>query len=123
MRAYRTTADVATALRVSEETVRGYVRDGVIPVAQRTPGGHARFDLPAVLVALDLQPRVRRLRPLGDDEIRLGAGARSLGHGSITDDLRMTAAELVPAEAEVLPTWPGVPGTARITGSRPLVEA
>jgi excisionase family DNA binding protein len=45
------TQDIARLLRVSEETIRQYARDGRIPF-HTTPGGHRRFDADAVLVAL-----------------------------------------------------------------------
>lgn len=47
---------VADALAVTEHTVRQYARDGVIPFV-RTPGGHRRYELAAVLDALATRPR------------------------------------------------------------------
>lgn len=122
MKTHLTTADVAAELRVSEETVRGYVREGVIPV-ERTPGGHARYDMERVRAALELRPRVRRLRPLEPGEIRLGAGTRSIPKGSLARDMRIGGLDLTRGEGGDLPTWPGRPGSARVVGRRSLVEA
>ncbi|MEW6582324.1 MAG: helix-turn-helix domain-containing protein [Actinomycetota bacterium] len=64
-----TSKDVAKALNVSEQTVRHYARDGLIPFVQ-TPGGHRRFDLDDVKVALRLA-RPRRFAPIDREGIRL----------------------------------------------------
>lgn len=48
----QTSKDIASALHVSEQTVRAYARDGLIPFVT-TPGGHRRFDLAAVKAALE----------------------------------------------------------------------
>lgn len=45
-------AAVAEELGLAGSTVRQYVREGRIPVSLKTPGGHARFDLDDVRVAL-----------------------------------------------------------------------
>lgn len=58
-----TSKDIADALHVSEQTVRAYARDGVIPFVT-TPGGHRRFDLGAVRLALAMAER-RKFDPLG----------------------------------------------------------
>ena len=120
---YVTTAYVAAELNVSEETVRQYVRDGVIPVLSRTRGGHSRYDLASVRTALDLQPRIRRLRPLDDGEVRLGDAGRGIIEGSLADDFQITAADVGRGDAAELPTWPGRPGSTRVIGGRPVLEA
>lgn len=61
-----TSKDIAKALKVTEQTVRQYARDGRIPF-QLTPGGHRRFDLDDVRLALRLA-RPAALAPLDLDE-------------------------------------------------------
>lgn len=46
-----TTADIAKGLHISEESVRGYAREGLIPFLT-TPGGHRRYVLADVKMAL-----------------------------------------------------------------------
>jgi excisionase family DNA binding protein len=68
-----TSKDIARHLNVTEQTVRQYARDGVIPF-ETTPGGHRRFDLDAVLLALRLS-RPAAFEPLDlevDGSPRLG---------------------------------------------------
>jgi len=125
MKSYLTTSDVAAALTLSEDTVRSYVREGRIPV-ERTPGGHARYDLEQVQAALNLRPRVQKFSPLQPGEIRLGAGtARMSAQGSFLDDMRFTALEATTGreDSSQLPTWPGVPGSAVMIGRRMAVSA
>jgi excisionase family DNA binding protein len=46
-----TTKDIARALKIDEQTVRRYARDGIIPFSE-TFGGHRRYDLDEVRTAL-----------------------------------------------------------------------
>jgi excisionase family DNA binding protein len=57
-----TTKDVARVLDVDEQTVRRYARDGIIPFSA-TPGGHRRYDLDEVRIAL-ARARARRFEPV-----------------------------------------------------------
>lgn len=57
-----TTGHVARELNVCRQTVRRYVRDGIIPGARRLPGGGLRFD-PARVRAW-----IRSLEEDGTDE-------------------------------------------------------
>jgi excisionase family DNA binding protein len=57
-----TTRDIANALKVDEQTVRRYARDGIIPFSE-TLGGHRRYDLDEVSAAL-VRARSRRLERL-----------------------------------------------------------
>lgn len=126
MRHGLSTKDVAAELQLSEETIREYVREGIIPV-ERTPGGHARFRLADVKAALSLRVRPRRFAPIKPGEVRFSTDANPAGHprGSMADDRRIGALELAGTEDEAprLPTWPGRPGSTRVVGQRTLVEA
>jgi MerR family regulatory protein len=67
-------SDIARALHVSEQTVRAYAREGLIPFVE-TPGGHRRYVLDDVRTAL-ARARKRSFKPLGQDEApRLAANA------------------------------------------------
>jgi excisionase family DNA binding protein len=121
MKGYLTTAHVAAELGVSEETVRGYVRRGVIPVT-RTPGGHARYDMADVRAVLALRPHIRTIPALEPGEIRIGASERPMPHGSWADDLRIGALELETPVGD-LPTWPGRSGSARVLIPRHVSRA
>ena len=59
-----TSKDVAQHLHISEQTVRAYARDGMIPFAE-TPGGHRRYVLDDVTAAL-ARARKRKLDALED---------------------------------------------------------
>jgi hypothetical protein len=41
--AFRTINEVAKEVGVSPQSIRNWERDGLIPIAHRTPGGHRRF--------------------------------------------------------------------------------
>lgn len=72
------TQDIARLLRVSEETVRQYARDGRIPF-HLTPGGHRRFEAEAVLAALGAEPPRARPISIGPRHfVDLPAGASSI---------------------------------------------
>jgi DNA-binding transcriptional MerR regulator len=57
-----TTKDIAKALEIDEQTVRRYAREGIIPFSE-TLGGHRRYDLNQVRVAL-MRARSRKLEPI-----------------------------------------------------------
>jgi hypothetical protein len=59
-------SDIAKELHVSEQTVRAYARDGLIPFVE-TPGGHRRYVLEDVLTALS-RAKPREFAPLGEDD-------------------------------------------------------
>lgn len=69
-----TTAEVAEVLHLSPATVQLYAREGRIPF-DKTPGGHRRYDVAEVQLAL---------APADDDDVTLELGrprARGLGRG------------------------------------------
>lgn len=47
-----TAEEIATIYRVSQQTVRRWARDGVLPTAVVTPGGHRRFRRSDVIALL-----------------------------------------------------------------------
>ncbi len=61
-----TTKTIAAELNVTEQTVRQYASEGLIPCT-RTLKGHRRFDIDDVRAALRLA-RPRRLEPLAAEE-------------------------------------------------------
>lgn len=72
-----TTAEVAHALGVSQQTVRYHARHGAMPFSV-TPGGHRRYDLDEVRVALE-----RRGHGEHGGRVRLDGDFPPSGHGSI----------------------------------------
>ena len=66
--------DVAAALGVSTATVQGYARAGRIPFSV-TPGGHRRFDVAEVQLALEpsIAESTSPLRPLAERSLAFGA--------------------------------------------------
>lgn len=63
-----TTRDIARALKIDEQTVRRYARDGIIPFSE-TLGGHRRYDLDEVRAAL-ARARSRQFEPLNSTSER-----------------------------------------------------
>jgi hypothetical protein len=61
---YLTTTQIAAALGLADSTIRHYRASGRIVPSIETPGGHARYDLDQVAVALGLELGVRRGREL-----------------------------------------------------------
>lgn len=59
-------SDIARELHISEQTVRAYAREGMIPFVA-TPGGHRRYVLEDVRTALS-RAKARRLEPLEETE-------------------------------------------------------
>ncbi len=110
-------SDIAKELYISEQSVRAYARDGLIPFVQ-TPGGHRRYVLADVRAALARSGK-REFTPLADDEaprLRDGLGGAPLRRGrsrrrGIT---RAAIAEARAAQAETV-TIPfiGVEGSSR----------
>jgi hypothetical protein len=100
-------AGLAKRLGLAASTVRQYAREGRIPVALRTPGGHGRFIVEDAQAALarrngkvtkaqaeqDNIPIARRtFEPVpitGEGELRLNAGAEPL---QIADDWQLRLA-------------------------------
>lgn len=112
------TKAVAEAVGLDEETIRGYAREGRIPYTE-TPGGHRRFDLPAVQAALatEIARRRRAAFPEGARQVApVQWGARRSLAYRLED-------EIPAAPAPASPRFPGVPGTVRILTPRDLVTA
>ncbi len=114
-----TSKDIAAALKVTEQTVRQYARYGVIPF-DVTPGGHRRFDVDAVLLAVSLHATPREFAPLDfdADEIRLDPNPHTAFASSRAERFSEvafgTAATGDGVDAEpVGPPFLGVPGTSR----------
>jgi hypothetical protein len=59
-------SDIAKELHISEQTVRAYARDGLIPFLE-TPGGHRRYVLEDVRAAL-YRAKARKFAPLDAGE-------------------------------------------------------
>jgi hypothetical protein len=59
-------SDIAKELHVSEQTIRAYAREGLIPFVE-TPGGHRRYVLEDVRTALS-RAKKREFAPLGEDD-------------------------------------------------------
>jgi DNA-binding transcriptional MerR regulator len=55
-------SDIAKELHISEQTVRAYARDGLIPFVE-TPGGHRRYVLEDVRAAL-YRAKAHKFAPL-----------------------------------------------------------
>jgi MerR-like DNA binding protein len=58
--------DIAKELHVSEQTIRAYAREGLIPFVE-TPGGHRRYVLEDVRTAL-ARAKKREFATLGEDD-------------------------------------------------------
>lgn len=133
-------AAVAEALGIAGSTLRQYVREGRIPVALKTPGGHARFDLDDVREALasetDTQvaggavnrPLARReFRPLAEQgEVRVNLSERPF---VIAEDWQLAfgvaAASITTGDHDDNDVDPvvGVRGSGRFALERELVHA
>lgn len=118
-----TSKDIAVVLNVTEQTVRQYARDGAIPF-DVTPGGHRRFDVDAVLLAVSLQAAPRRFEPLDfdSDEIRLDTNPKAAFAGDRAERLSEVAfgTEAFDREADIEkydPPFLGVPGSSRFIQS------
>ena len=112
------TRDIARLLRVSEETVRQYARDGRIPF-HTTPGGHRRFDANAVRAALGTErphgPATLSIGPPGLADIPAGASSINFSASAPTMPMATEVTALAGAErAELLPT---PPAANRVHGS------
>jgi excisionase family DNA binding protein len=59
-------SDIAKELHISEQTVRGYAREGRIPFVE-TPGGHRRYVLEDVRAAIS-RAKAGTFEPLGAGE-------------------------------------------------------
>lgn len=129
-------AAVAEQLGIAGSTVRQYVREGRIPVALKTPGGHARFDLDDVREALASdneggapvnRPLARRqFRPLVEQgEVRVNLSEQPF---VITEDWQLAfgvaAASITTGDDnnDVDPVV-GVRGSGRFALERELVHA
>lgn len=114
-----TTRAIAAELNVTEQTVRQYASEGLIPCT-RTLKGHRRFDINEVRAALRLV-RPRLLEPLAAEEAapRLSADAV---HQPIRRAQRWQAQSLraIIAEADELPVDRGVNG--RVVLETPFVD-
>jgi hypothetical protein len=95
-----TTKDVARAFSIDEQTVRRYARDGVIPFSE-TLGGHRRYDLDEVRVAL-ARARTERFAPVAPVAEETPRLADSSGAGPILRRYRgrrITRATIAEAQA------------------------
>jgi excisionase family DNA binding protein len=64
-----TTATVAEACGMGTSTIRQYAREGRLPIAAMTPGGHYRYDLQATKEALkEMGDRLADKRGQGSKE-------------------------------------------------------
>lgn len=59
-------SDIAKEFHVSEQTIRAYAREGLIPFVE-TPGGHRRYVLEDVRTALS-RAKKREFVELGEDD-------------------------------------------------------
>jgi excisionase family DNA binding protein len=107
------TRDIARLLRVSEETVRQYAREGRIPF-QTTPGGHRRFDGDAVLAALGQE---RGAVSIGPAEFALPAGTTSINFGAPAPRAAMAVEVAALAGSERREPLPAPMATNRVHAS------
>lgn len=116
-----TTAELARVLGLSDSTVRHYRMTGRISPQRQTPGGHARYNLDEVAVALGIvnpqdDPGVTGLvhdtfAPLGVPDIRSGPSAG----GSLAPDIVAIGVRDTPeADARSTHTWGGRLLNARV---------
>lgn len=112
------TRDIARLLRVSEETVRQYARDGRIPF-HTTPGGHRRFDADAVRDALDAEhPHVPARISVGPTQLTdIPAGASSINFGAAAPTMLMATEVAALAGAERREPLATPPATNRVHAS------
>jgi hypothetical protein len=113
--------DIAKALHVSEQTVRAYAREGVIPYVE-TPGGHRRYVLDDVRTAL-ARAKKRSFKPLDEDEAprlapRVPAAPLRQARRPLRSSARTLIAEAHAADREREPIpFIGVKGSSRFVVS------
>jgi excisionase family DNA binding protein len=112
------TRDIARLLRVSEETVRQYARDGRIPF-HTTPGGHRRFDAEAVLAALGAdRPHVPATISVGPSHLAdIPAGASSINFDAAAPTTRMATEVAARSGSERREPLPAPPAANRVHAS------
>jgi excisionase family DNA binding protein len=110
-------SDIAKALHVSEQTVRAYAREGLIPFVE-TPGGHRRYVLEDVRTAL-ARAKKRNFKPLDEGEAprladRAPAAALRRARRPFRSSARAMIAEAHAVERERQPIpFIGVKGSSR----------
>lgn len=128
------TSQLAAAMHINPQTVRYHARKGTIP-HDRTPGGHRRFDLAEVRVALAANGTAAPARVAGSPlKLDFGLDLGTPPSGELTTSARMMISatagydETLLESDQPLPTHNfidafAVPGSARYTHSPPVVGA
>lgn len=126
------TSQLAAALHIDPQTVRYHARKGAIP-HDRTPGGHRRFDLAEVRVALTTNGAAAPAHGHGGPlELDFGLDLGTPPSGELTASARTMTSSTAGYDEALLESDPplpthnfidafAVPGTARYPHSPPVV--
>lgn len=113
MARYLTTSQLADALGLSDSTVRHYRSEGRIVPTRQTPGGHARYDLSEVEMALGIEAikddapitglASESFEPLGVHDLRPVPASGSLAAEAVALGVR----DATESRGDATPRWGG----------------